>query len=136
MKISEAANISGLEPSAIRFYESTGVLPESRRTESGYRDYGAKEVDVLRFVHRLRALDLPLDDVKEIVGLRLRGEAPCRPVRAAIDREAAAIDARIADLRRLRGELTRLQRDTADVVDDWPTSCVCHVLGPEPSAQH
>lgn len=136
MKISEAARSSGLEPTAIRFYESTGVLPEPGRTPSGYRDYVAADVEVLRFVRRLRALELPLDDIRGIVSLHVRGEAPCRPIREAIDREAAAIDARIADLGRVRDELARLQEATAGLVDEWPASCVCHVLEPEaPSTQ-
>lgn len=133
MKISEAARSSGLEPTAIRFYEATGVLPLPGRTPSGYRDYVAADVEVLRFVRRLRALELPLDDIRGIVGLHIRGEAPCRPIREAIDREAAAIDARIADLGRLRDELTRLQEAAAGLGDEWPDSCVCHVLEPESS---
>ncbi len=135
MQIGEAARGSGLEPSAIRFYESIGVLPEPLRTPSGYRDYGPSDVEALRFVRRLRALELPLDDIRGIVDLSVSGEAPCRPVREAIDREAAAIDARIGDLVRLRDELTRLQGAAADLVDEWPTSCVCHVLEPALSAR-
>ena len=111
------------------------MLPEPERTPSGYRDYGPSDVETLRFVRRLRALELPLDDIRGIVDLSVGGEAPCRPVREAIDREAAAIDARIGDLVRLRDELARLQETAADLVDDWPISCVCHVLDPEPSVR-
>ena len=128
MKISEAARRSDLEASAIRFYETAEILPGPARTTSGYRDYDEDDVELLRFVRRLRVLELPLDDIREIVGLRIRGEAPCRPVRDAIDREAVAIDVRIEELRRLRGELERLQGEAALVTDEWPVSCVCHVV--------
>lgn len=128
MKISEAAQSSGLEPSSIRFYEKSGVLPGPPRTASGYRDYNQEDVELLRFVRRLRILELPLDDIKEIVGLQTAGEAPCRPVRAAIAREATAIDARIGELERLRNELKRLNDEASRVTDDWPRTCVCHVL--------
>jgi len=135
MKISEATQQSGLEASAIRFYEKSGVLPGPQRTASGYRDYDAGDVELLRFVRRLRGLELPLDDIREIVELRTAGEAPCRPVREAIAREAEAIDSRIEELVRLRSELERLSDAAANVVDDWPRSCVCHVLEESPERQ-
>lgn len=128
MKIGEAAQQSALEPSAIRFYEQAGVLPVPARTPSGYREYTQEDVDLLGFVRRLRGLQLPLDDIRQIVSLRTAGEAPCRPVRDAIDREAAAIDARIEDLRHTRAELERLRSAASRLDDDWPTSCVCHVI--------
>lgn len=128
MRIGEAARQAELEASTVRFYEAQGVLPQPRRTESGYRDYSPADVELLRFVKRLRSLQLPSNDVKQIIELRIRGQAPCRVVRDAITREAAAIDARIDDLLRLRDELTRLQATADQITDDWPDSCVCHVL--------
>ncbi len=128
MRISEAARQSGMEPSAIRFYEASAVLPGPPRNDSGYRDYAENDVDLLRFVRGLRALELPLDDIREIVELRGSGHAPCRPVRDAIAREAAAIDSRIEELGRLRTELRRLQATVDAVDDDWPRACVCHVI--------
>jgi DNA-binding transcriptional MerR regulator len=88
------------------------------------------DVELLRFVRRLRGLELPLDDVREIVALRTRGEAPCAMVRTAIAREAVAIDRRIEDLLQLRDELSRLRTAADKITDDWPTSCVCHILEP------
>jgi len=128
MRIGEAAARSGLEASAIRFYESSGVLPPPPRTESGYRDFGEADVLLLRFVRGLRALDLPLDDIGEIVQLRRSGQSPCGPVREAIRREAAAIDLRIAEMQRTRTELSRLQEEIAGLTDDWPDDCVCHLI--------
>ena len=130
MRIGEAARLSGLEASAIRFYETGGIVPMPKRTGAGYRDYTADDVELLRFVRRLRSLEMPLDDVREIVGLRADGQAPCATVRSALAREAAAIDQRIEDLGRLRDELARLQTAAGQITDDWPTTCVCHVLEP------
>lgn len=128
MKIGQAARAATLEPSAIRFYESEGILPRPNRTASGYRDYSDDDVDLMQFVRRLRSLELPLDDIKEIVSLRVAGEAPCRPVRDAIAREAKSVDDRIEELVRLRSELQAIQKRTDGTVDEWPESCVCHVI--------
>ena len=130
MRIGEAARLSGLEASAIRFYETQGIVPVPNRTGAGYRDYSTDEVELLRFVRRLRSLELPLDDVREIVGLRVDDQTPCASVRTALARETAAIDQQIEDLHRLRDELRRLQMAAEQIADEWPTTCVCHVLQP------
>ena len=117
-----------MEASAIRFYESAGVLPQPARSDAGYRVYDEADIELMRFVRRLRALELPLDDIREIVRLRTSGEAPCQPVRAAIAREAEAVDDRTAELNRLRGELRSLRERMDSTVDEWPQSCVCHII--------
>ncbi len=126
--IGEVSERSGLAPSAIRFYEESGVLPTPERTDSGYRGYAMEDVDLLRFVARLRTLEFPLSDVREIVALRREGKAPCSKVRATIARESAAIESRIQDLRRLQEELRKLEEKTRGLPDDWPTVCVCNVI--------
>jgi DNA-binding transcriptional MerR regulator len=130
MRIGEVAHMTGLETSAIRYYESNGIVPEPQRTAVGYRDYRDDDVKLLQFVRRLRSLELPLDDVREIVSLRTDGQAPCAQVREAITREAVAIDRRIDDLVRLRDEIAELQAAADQISDDWPVSCVCHILEP------
>lgn len=134
MRIGQAAGQAGLEPSAIRFYESTGVLPDPSRSDSGYRDYTEADVDLMRFVRRLRTLELPLDEITEIVRLRVAGEPPCQPVRQAIAAEADAVDQRIDELKELRGELRSMQARMEGVKDDWPNACVCHVIEDESGA--
>jgi MerR family copper efflux transcriptional regulator len=128
MQIGEASRQSGLESTAIRFYEAEGALPEPVRTDSGYRDYTEGNVELLTFVAALRSLRLPLDDIRQIVELRAEGKAPCRQVRRAIEAEGLAIDSRIDELRRLRAQLGELHAAADTIVDDWPTTCVCHVL--------
>jgi len=81
VKIGQAAERAALEPSAIRFYESAGVLPAPARSDAGYRDYGEPDVELMRFVRRLRALELPLDDIREIVRLRVSRSAMPSPAR-------------------------------------------------------
>ena len=128
MRIGEASRSAGLEASAIRYYESHGIVPRPGRTAGGYRDYTADQIELLRFVRRLRSIALPLDDIREIVSMHASGTAPCGVVRSAIAREAAAIDQKIEDLVRVRDDLARLQKGAKRVEDDWPAACVCHVV--------
>lgn len=77
MRIGELGRPVGVDPATLRFYESVAVLPKPERTPAEYRSYGPADADRLRFV--AWSLGLSLDDVREILGLRDRGEAPCVP---------------------------------------------------------
>ena len=129
MRIGQLAQAVGVDTPTIRFYESVGLLPEPARRPSGYRDYNESDVERLRFVRQARSLDLPLDDIGEILALRERGEAPCRYVREVIAREAVTIDERIAELNRLRTELRRLHQLASELPDSPPGDTrVCHII--------
>lgn len=128
LRIGDVADATGLSAATIRFYESEGVLPEPPRSETGWRGYSAEDLELIRFVSRLRALEFPLNDVKEIVALRRDAKAPCDAVRSAIARELSAIESRIEDLQRLREELSFLQAEADGIPDNWPTACVCNVI--------
>jgi len=131
MRIGELAAQIGIESSAIRYYESAGVLPEPDRTASGYRTYTPADVDRLRFVTLARSLGVGLDDIRQILGLRDQGEVPCGYVRGVLDRQVGAVEERIKQLQALSRELRRLQdaaRSLPDTGSDDP--CVCHILQP------
>lgn len=129
MRIGELAHSVGVEAPTIRYYESVGVLPEPNRTPAGYRAYEAADAKRLRFVTLARSLGLALDDIREILGLRDRGEAPCGYVRELLDRQVAATEERIGQLEELAGELRRL-RGLAQALPDISSNdpCVCHIL--------
>jgi len=135
MRIGEIADEVGVDPPTIRYYESVGVLPEPERTSSGYRAYSSIDVERLRFVTLARSLGIGLDDIRQILGLRDRGEAPCGYVRGVLDRQVEAVEERILQLQALSGELRRLQRSARTLPDiDTEDPCVCHIL--EPAAAH
>ncbi len=129
MRIGELGRQVGVDPPTIRFYESVGVLPQAERTPAGYRTYGSADADRLRFVALARSLGLALDDIREILGLRDRGEAPCAYVRDLLDRQAESVEQRMGELERLADELRRLQRVARTIPDMAPGDrCVCHIL--------
>ena len=129
MTIGEVADRLGLNPRTLRFYESIGILPEPERTASGYREYDESDIERLRFIKLAQSLGLALDDIREILALRDRGEAPCPYVLDVIESQTAAIEERIRELERLRTQLRKLRRVARALPDDvLDNGCVCHIL--------
>jgi DNA-binding transcriptional MerR regulator len=129
MQIGEVARKIGVATSAIRFYEESGLLPEPNRTPSGYREYDPSVIDRLTFIRAGQAVGLTLAELREVLGIRDRGEAPCTHVADLIDRRLDEIDQRIKDLRSLRSDLTALASEAATVkATDCPPESVCRIL--------
>src|ERR1700739_5009692 len=62
MKIGALAAAIGLAPSAIRFYEQSGLLPAGERSANGYRSYPAEAGDRLRYNQLAPGPGFTLDD--------------------------------------------------------------------------
>lgn len=52
----------------VLYYHKIGLLKEPKRSISGYRLYGAEELDCMRMIKHLRLLGLDLKQIKEILG--------------------------------------------------------------------
>ena len=79
MRIGELANVVGLSPDTIRYYERVDLLPPPARTPSGYRIYSTQAVDRLRFIQGAQRLGLKLDDIRDLLSVRDTGACPCEP---------------------------------------------------------
>jgi MerR family copper efflux transcriptional regulator len=134
VRIGELADRSGVAVKTIRYYEDIGVLDPPERTPSGYRDYDDPAIDRLAFIRAGQAVGLTLGEIRQVVGLRERGHAPCTHVVALLERRADEIGQRIAELQHLQGDLRRLAAE-AQGLD--PADCdpqrVCHVIAPRRS---
>ena len=67
MKIGELAKRTGLAASAIRFYESKGLLNALSRQENGYRDYPLEAVAVLSIIVNAQQTGFTLDEIKQVL---------------------------------------------------------------------
>lgn len=109
MRIGELAERLRVTTKTIRFYESIGLIPEPARAPSGYRSYDEPDAERITFIRTAQRLGLSLDEIKEIIAFRDRGERPCGYVAEVLDRQVADLGRRIQEMRELRAELRRLQ---------------------------
>lgn len=107
MKISEAAESSGCHLETIRYYERVGLMPEPRRTASGYREYRDDEVDRLRFITRSRDLGFSLDEIRSLLRLESDRTLSCDEIDAIAREHLTDIRGKIRELNRIARELDR-----------------------------
>ena len=65
--IKSLAKLAGISTRTLRYYDEIGLLKPLRINSSGYRIYGDKEVDILQQILFYKALELPLEKIKEII---------------------------------------------------------------------
>ena len=106
MRVSELAQLAGITPASVRFYESEGILPLPPRAENGYRNYGEADVCRLRIVVSLRKLGLELSESGRLAAMCSSGD--CESM-------AGKLTARLAERRRevatARAELDHLDAE-------------------------
>ncbi|WP_406456939.1 MerR family transcriptional regulator [Streptomyces sp. NBC_00876] len=65
--IGELAESAGVTVKAVRFYSDNGLLPEAARSAGGHRRYGPDALGRLRLLRSLRALGLPVREVRRVL---------------------------------------------------------------------
>lgn len=108
MRTSEVAGQAGVNAETLRYYERRGLMEEPPRTAGGYRDYPPAAVELLRFIKRAQDLGFTLDEVEELMHLSYGGPDECDAARALAEARRSDLEARIADLQRMRDSLTDL----------------------------
>jgi DNA-binding transcriptional MerR regulator len=126
LRIGELAGQLGFNPKTIRYYEEIGLLPEPRRTPTGYRAYGPADLERLRFIAKAKAIGLTLDEIGEILALRREGERPCQHVLELVDRKLEGVEQQIRALQDFRQELLSLRAEAArEVAADGE---ICNII--------
>ena len=99
--IGEFSRITGLTVKALRFYHEEGLLvPTCVDDQTGYRHYDASKVELARTISFLKQLEFSLAEIRELLQA---GDG--RELTAALERQRAAIDARIRKLKKARRSL-------------------------------
>ena len=108
MNISQAADQSGVSAKAIRYYESIALIQPARRSGNGYRDFGADDVHILRFITRARGLGFSVAEVADLLALYRDKSRASAQVRGLAASAIGRIEDKIAELRSISIALSDL----------------------------
>ena len=125
MNIGQAADASGVTAKMIRYYESIGLIAAAKRSDAGYRKYGDKEVQILRFIKRSRDLGFSLERIKTLLGLWEDRSRQSADVKQLARQYIQELDHDIAKLQSIRDQLQHLteccqgdNRPDCPIIDD------------------
>ena len=107
-KIGAVARRSGLTVKTIRFYCDEGLIQPISRSEGGYRLFDDGVFSELALIRTLRAMELPLTDVRQILEARRSGVCTCSDLKARIRSKAGEIGETITAMQNLQSELFAL----------------------------
>ncbi len=115
MTIGDFSRATRLSAKALRFYHRVGLLePAEVDAGNSYRRYDAAQIDDARMIQRLRALDMPLEEVRLALGAR---DSVAR--RNAIAEHLSRMEQRLAETRAavasLRGLLDAPSRNPIEI---------------------
>jgi Cd(II)/Pb(II)-responsive transcriptional regulator len=131
MQIKELSQATGVDVETIRFYEKQGLLPAPARRENGYRVYEAVHLERLAFIRHCRALDMPLLDVKRLLGFVDASEENLGEVDVLVDQQLVRVRARLKSMRALEKQLLQLRARCSGTHDGH-----CGILDELVSAAH
>jgi len=104
MSIGEIGRMTGLRPSAIRYYEELGLLPKAKRV-GGKRRYDASVLEWLSLIALAREAGFTMAEIKRLVAGFTPGTRPAARWRELAERKLVEIDAMVARAERMRAIL-------------------------------
>src|SRR6266478_9773412 len=110
LTIGNVARRVGVRPSALRYYETRGILPPADRRPNGYRIYSDDAIKLLLFVRRAQSLGITLKEIKPLLNLASQGQQPCSHVKQLARNHLREINDKIRELQTLQNELHALLR--------------------------
>ena len=125
MNISQAAEVVGIPPKTIRYYEEIGLV-SSQRAGNGYRVYEDRELHMLAFLGRARSLGFTIESCRSLLALYADPDRASVNVKDVAESHVAEIDLKIAELKGMRGTLSKLIKSCRG--DDMPDCPILNEL--------
>ena len=115
LKIGEVSRRAGIGIETLRFYEKSGLLDRPGRTESGYRLYDESVLERLAFVKKAQLLGFTLDEIKQLIDHKRKGENPCAEVREIVKIRLEELNERVEQMVLYRDELSAALGDWEEI---------------------
>lgn len=108
LTIGRLAQEGGVNLETVRYYERQGLLPKPPRTTAGYRIFPRETARRLRFIKRAQELGFSLNEIRELLELRIKPGAKRADMRARAEAKITDIDHKIQTLQAMKKTLRQL----------------------------
>ena len=129
IKIGELSQASGFPIKTIRYYEELGLIDAVKRTRGGFRLFEEKmTVMRLQFIKQAQSLGMSLQEIREILTVRDRGELPCHDVKDKLEAKVTQIDEQIQALQHLQNQIKSLLAGADPILETPPDDRICPII--------
>ena len=122
LTIGQLAREAQVQVDTIRYYERRKLIPEPPRRQSGYRQYSPDDVARIQFIKRAQELGFTLNEVGELLALRVDPDTTCEEVKNQAKVKIEDITTRIQTLQKMKRVLNKLvvACETQSSTDECP----------------
>ena len=124
LKIGALAKEAGVNIQTIRYYERRKILKPANKLDSGYRLYSIDAIKTLKFIKHAQELGFSLDEIKELLSLRIPTENRCQRVRGRAADKLKDVQEKIEMLQGIESTLKTLIKNC----EDNQTSSKCPII--------
>ena len=114
LRIGQVAQSSGLPVKTINFYCDQGLISPTTRSQGGYRLFDHSIYNELSLIRSLRAMDVPLSELRRILEVRRSGICNCAALKTTLQSKLSGIEQRMKELYQLPLELAELLEQWQD----------------------
>lgn len=108
MKIGDVAKITGVSVETIRYYERTGIITKPTKPDKGFRNYTNDIVTVVKFVKNAQKIGFSLEEIKELLSLKIDPTNDCGLVKIKALSKIEEIEIKITTLETMKKSLIEL----------------------------
>ena len=95
LKIGDIAKQTDVSVGTLRYYETLNLLYPVERRDNGYRDYNLETIQQVQFIKKAQSLGFSLEEIRQILDVRNRGELPCPFVQDLLEHKIGQLEAQI-----------------------------------------
>ena len=117
LSIGQVAARTGLAPSALRYYESEGLIPKAAR-RNGRRIYDEKILERLALIDLVKSAGFTIAETRALLNGFARKTPPGKRWRALAGQKLAELDERIAEAERMKALLAQIMRCECPTFED------------------
>lgn len=129
MRVNQLANEFGVTGDTVRYYTRIGYLNPRKNPANGYKEYGAQDRRLLRFILGARQLGFSVEDIGLILDTAEQGRSPCPLVRELIRQRLSETEKCFQDSTRLRHRMMTAIEIWSQKPDRTPTGdMICHLI--------
>ena len=105
LTIGRLARLAGVNLETIRYYEREGLLKKPPRTAAGYRLFPSDSAQRLRFIKRAQEIGFSLNEIRELLALRMKPGTKREHIRARAESKIVDIENKIRTLEAMKRTL-------------------------------